>query len=235
MWLLYAICSFLCAAYCIIIITYRVWFKKLKPFQPLNSTHHYNFFSIIIPARNEAANITNCLQSIIGNKYPGAYYEIIVIDDFSIDNTQDCVRRMQQQYDNIKLLSLQEIVGSSSLLAYKKKAIDLAIAEAKGSWIMTTDADCIVPMDWMNNLNSYIQQTNAVFVAAPVSFINTNSFVSLFQCLDFISLQELLRRQFQQASTVCAMVQTWLTAKLHFMLLRVLKALIILRAVTICC
>ncbi len=38
-------------------------------------------------------------------------------------------------------------------------------------------------------LNEYIHQSSAAFVAAPVSFINTHSFISLFQCLDFISLQ----------------------------------------------
>ena len=189
MWLLYTICCLLCAAYCSIIITYRVWFKKLKPFQPSKSIHPYHFFSVIIPARNEAANITSCLQSIVASNYPQVYYEIIVIDDFSTDDTPECIRKMQQQYSHIKLLSLKALIGNRSFLAYKKKAIELAITEAKGDWIVTTDADCIVPTNWLSNLNDYIQQTNAVFVAAPVSFINTHSFISLFQCLDFMSLQ----------------------------------------------
>src|SRR3954471_4451549 len=111
MWLLYTICSLLCFAYCFIIIAYRIWFKKLKPFQPSGSTIQYKFFSVIIPARNEAANITNCLQSIAVNDYPQTHYEVIVVDDFSTDNTQECVREMQLQYSNIKLLSLEEMIG----------------------------------------------------------------------------------------------------------------------------
>ena len=189
MWLLYATCSLLCAAYCIIIIAYRIWFNKLTPFQPADSNIPHCFFSIIIPARNEEVNIINCLQSVVANNYPQAQYEIIVIDDFSTDKTGECVSMVQQQYNNIRLLALEEMIGSRSLLAYKKKAIELAIGQAKGDWIVTTDADCIVPVNWLNNLDSYIQKTNTVFVAAPVSFINTHSFVSLFQCLDFISLQ----------------------------------------------
>jgi len=189
MWFLYAICTLLCVAYCVIIIAYRIWFKKLKPFQPAATSVQHLFFSIIIPARNEEANIINCLQSIVANTYPQTHYEVIVIDDFSTDSTQECVRTMQQQYSNIRLLALEEMVGNRSLLAYKKKAIELAIGQATGHWIVTTDADCIVPVNWLHNLNSYVQQTNAVFVAAPVSFINTHSFVSIFQCLDFMSLQ----------------------------------------------
>ena len=102
MWLIYIIGSFLCAAYCIIILAYRIWFKKLKPFQPDNiAAHQHQFFSVIIPARNEAFNIVNCLQSIVGNNYPQAQYEIIVVDDFSTDGTQDHVRSMQLQHSNI--------------------------------------------------------------------------------------------------------------------------------------
>jgi len=189
MWLLYTICILLCIAYCFIIIAYRIWFKKLKPFQPSENTTQYQFFSIIIPARNEADHITNCLQSIVAVNYPQTAYEIIVIDDFSTDNTQECVKNMQQQHSNIRLLVMEKMITDRSLLAYKKKAIELAIAGAKGNWIATTDADCIVPGNWLSNLNNYIRQTNAVFVAAPVAFINTHSFISLFQCLDFISLQ----------------------------------------------
>lgn len=188
MWLVYTICGLLCVAYCCIIVAYRIWFKKLKPFQASN-TSQLQYFSVIIPARNEAANITNCLQSIVANNYPKTHYEVTVVDDFSTDDTQACVRNMQQQYSTIQLLSMEEMIGSRALLAYKKKAIELAIGRAKGDWIVTTDADCMVPQNWLSNLNAYIQQTKAVFVAAPVSFSNTQSFISIFQCLDFISLQ----------------------------------------------
>jgi cellulose synthase/poly-beta-1,6-N-acetylglucosamine synthase-like glycosyltransferase len=86
-------------------------------------------------------------------------------------------------------LQIQKVLGEKLLNSYKKKAIELAIQEAKGDWIVTTDADCIVTSQWLSNLSNYIQQNNSVFVAAPVKFINTGSFVSIFQCLDFMSLQ----------------------------------------------
>ena len=33
--------------------------------------------------------------------------------------------------------------------SYKKKAIETAIAQADNPWIITTDADCIVPPKWL--------------------------------------------------------------------------------------
>jgi cellulose synthase/poly-beta-1,6-N-acetylglucosamine synthase-like glycosyltransferase len=54
---------------------------------------------------------------------------------------------------------------------------------------MTTDADCTVPPQWVSLYASFIQKTSALFVAAPVKFKNNGTFVSVFQCLDFMTLQ----------------------------------------------
>jgi cellulose synthase/poly-beta-1,6-N-acetylglucosamine synthase-like glycosyltransferase len=42
---------------------------------------------------------------------------------------------------------------------------------------------------WLTILDAYIQKEQPVFVAAPVMFTNDHSFLSVFQLLDFISLQ----------------------------------------------
>jgi cellulose synthase/poly-beta-1,6-N-acetylglucosamine synthase-like glycosyltransferase len=65
----------------------------------------------------------------------------------------------------------------------------VGIGLAQGEWIITTDADCTIPSNWLINYDQYIQKYEPVFIAAPVMFNNTGSFVSIFQCLDFISLQ----------------------------------------------
>src|SRR5205085_7795144 len=112
----------------------------------------------------------------------------IVADDFSTDRTPAIVRRVGQSHRNLRLLQMEELLGGKQLNSYKKKAIELAINESKGEWIVTTDADCIVPIDWLMNLASFIQVNDSVFVAAPVKVIDTGTFVSRFQCLDFMSL-----------------------------------------------
>ncbi|MEO5904299.1 MAG: glycosyltransferase family 2 protein [Gemmatimonadaceae bacterium] len=46
--------------------------------------------SVVIPARNEARNIEQCLRSVLTNAYPKL--EVIVVDDHSTDDTGDIAR-----------------------------------------------------------------------------------------------------------------------------------------------
>ena len=169
---------------------YRLWFNRLKPFEPGNlSLQPPVFFSVIVPARNESEVIEACLNSILQQQYPSASYEVIVVDDFSTDDTAGKVLNLAARYPQIKLLSLQDFYKDGNQLAYKKKAIELAISKSQGSWIVTTDADCIVPRFWLHHFNAMIAKENPVFIAAPVMFTNNGKFSGIFQLLDFLSLQ----------------------------------------------
>lgn len=180
--------------YAIVLMAYRFWFGKMGVFQ-LNQIEQVRpeqsatQFTVIIPARNEAANIKACVDSILNQDYPAAAFEIIVIDDFSEDDTAFIVHALSQQYPQLRLLKLADHCKEGETLAYKKKAIEIAVAQAKGDWILTTDADCIVPSRWLLLYNAYIHQHQPCFVAAPVMFIKTAGILNQFQVLDFLALQ----------------------------------------------
>lgn len=184
---IYATAALLCI-YLLLINLYYFWFSTLKVFQPAADMQPETRFSIIIPARNEEENITACVDSILQNNYPKELYEIIIADDFSTDSTPAMVQQLQKGFSNIHLISLKNLIGEN-INSYKKRAIEIAISQSKFEWIITTDADCIVPRDWLSLFDSYIQTNQPVFIAAPVMFSNTNNFLSIFQCLDFMSLQ----------------------------------------------
>ena len=148
-----------------------------------------NKFSIVIPARNEAANIEACIAGILVQNYPTHLFEVIVIDDFSEDETADIVASLALQHNNVRLLRLQDFTKDENIIAYKKRAIEIAIEQANHTWIITTDADCSFTNNWLATYDAYIQEHNCVMVAAPVTYKNTGSFLSIFQVLDFISLQ----------------------------------------------
>lgn len=175
--------------YVVLLLQYKKWFSQLKEFH-IGKTVSNISFSIVIPARNEAGNIGKCLQSILANDYPLADYEIVVIDDFSTDETANIVKSIARQYLNVRLLHMNELIPNAvQLNSYKKKAIELAIGKATGDWIITTDADCTVGTRWLSSFANYIEQSGNVFVAAPVRFTNDGSFLGIFQCLDFLTLQ----------------------------------------------
>nr|MBP7931098.1 glycosyltransferase [Chitinophagaceae bacterium] len=111
--------------------------------------------SIIIPARNEEQNIGRCLDSILEQTLPNSQVEIIVVDDGSSDNTASIVRTYFKK--NVRLLQLSDEVGG------KKAALTKGIEIASHPLIVTTDADCIYPNNWLNTLLSYRAEQDAVF------------------------------------------------------------------------
>ena len=175
--------------YSLLIILYRRWFLELPQFEaPFNHIPQTKF-SIIIPARNEAENIDRFLPSILQQSYPEALFDVTVINDHSTDDTAKRVQGFQKKYSNLYLIELSEYLDQGVTNAYKKKAIEIAIAQSNGNWIITTDADCQADETWLLQYDAYIQMHETVLVAAPVMFFNTGSFLSIFQVLDFMSLQ----------------------------------------------
>lgn len=173
--------------YCTLILQYRKWFLKLKPFSS-DTASPATSFSVIIPARNEANNIATCIKSILDQTYPASLREVIVIDDHSTDDTALIITTLQQTYPNLHLIRLADHIDEN-IIAYKKKAIELAISKSNGDWVITTDADCIIPSSWLELYDAYIRKHAPVLVAGPVMFTHNSGILSLFQLLDFMSLQ----------------------------------------------
>lgn len=188
-WLVFIITAVLLAAYCFLILVYRKWFLKLPLFSADRLAPSSIYFSVIIPARNEEANIAACLRSVFGQDYPHEKLEVIVVNDHSGDNTETIVRSMQQQYPNLVLINLADYPDAKGINSYKKKALETAIGKSRGEWIATTDADCTVQTEWLKHTDAFIREKDPVFIAAPVMFVHNGGFLSLFQLLDFISLQ----------------------------------------------
>jgi cellulose synthase/poly-beta-1,6-N-acetylglucosamine synthase-like glycosyltransferase len=175
--------------YGLLIIQYMRWFSVLPLFDAPSDLIPNTKFSIIIPARNEANNIDRFLPTILEQDFPNDLYDVTVINDHSTDDTAQRVQILQKKYSNLHLIELSEHLDGQATNAYKKKAIEIAIAQSKGNWIITTDADCLADKEWLLQYDAYIQVNQPVLVAAPVMFFNTGSFLSIFQVLDFMSLQ----------------------------------------------
>jgi len=179
----------LLAGYAFLIENYRQWFLAIHPFTSFQEVAPAIKFSVLIPARDEEKIIASCLQSVLKQNYPSILFEVIVIDDHSADNTVGIVQALQKEHANLRLIQLEKLLQGRQLNSYKKKAIEYAVGQASADWIVTTDADCIASPNWLSTFNAFINNNNSVFVAAPVKFINVGSFVSIFQCLDFMTLQ----------------------------------------------
>jgi chlorobactene glucosyltransferase len=92
--------------------------------------------SVLIPARDEEANIAACLESLQKQDYPN--FEVLVLDDNSSDNTAAIVRQIAARDDRIRLLSGEPLAEG---WAGKPFACYQLAKEARGSWLLFTDAD----------------------------------------------------------------------------------------------
>ena len=170
----------LLVSYSILILYYKAGWNELHSFSTVINEPGIKI-SVIIAARNEEENIGKLLTSIESQTYPKQLLEIIVVDDHSTDNTTNIVKNFQF----VKLIPLQ----FDNINSYKKKAIETGIAAASGDLIVTTDADCVVKENWLKTIAAFKEETNAVFVAAPVAMENNQSLLQIFQSLDFLVLQ----------------------------------------------
>jgi cellulose synthase/poly-beta-1,6-N-acetylglucosamine synthase-like glycosyltransferase len=138
--------------------------------------------SLIVPARNEEQHIEALLKDIMGQDYPREKLEVIVVDDFSTDGTRAAVERARSTA--IQLLSLEGNPDESS----KKNAITEAIKQARGSLIITTDADCRMGSGWLRSVAHYYEKYRPKMIVGPVAYDAGNSFFDSFQSLEFLSL-----------------------------------------------
>ena len=170
--------------YSILILLFTKGFYNLKTTQKLKNSN--TLFSVIIPFRNESKNLERLLNSIAEIRYPKNKFEIIFVDDDSKDNSVEIIRDFCKEN---KLTNITIINNKRASNSPKKDAIKTAIGVAKYNWIVTTDADCILPEKWLISFSSLIQKVNPNMIVAPVKISGNSYFLEQFQKVDFLSMQ----------------------------------------------
>jgi len=187
MQVIYLISILLLLIYTLLIIYYRQSWLSIPDFKPVANAAPATKISIIIPARNEEENIAVCLDSIIHQNYPTHLFELLVVDDHSTDNTHKIVLSYSDK--NVKLINLKDFIAPGEIKSYKKKAIEIAIQQSTGELIVTTDADCIAPNNWLPTIAAFYEERNPEFIVMPVAIKHSSRFIEIFQALDFMTLQ----------------------------------------------
>ena len=142
--------------------------------------------SILIPARNESANLINCLTALLAAAEAiDNPLEILVIDDHSEDNTYDLA--MGLDHPLIKVFRLQDHIKGKPINAYKKMALALGIQEARHDYILQIDADVTVPSSYLLTLLAALSREKPDLIAAPV-LLEGSSKLQRFQTLDLMGM-----------------------------------------------
>lgn len=99
----------------------------------------HTLISVIVPTYNEEQNISACLQSLNRQTLPRDAYEIIVVDGGSRDRT----REVAVPYADQVFVQTSKKVGG---------ARNDGAQAAHGEILATTDADCVVPENWLERI-----------------------------------------------------------------------------------
>lgn len=135
------------------------------------------FFSVIIPAFNEEKTISQTLESVLGQNFPRRQYEIIVVNNNSTDKTAAIV----QKFPAVKLIHEPK---QGYVYALKRGA-----KEARGKILVFTDADTIVPPDWLSQYQKAYKDPRVVVVGGAANFQPKFGLIFLIQAfLNFFAL-----------------------------------------------
>lgn len=168
--------------YLLLIGAFCIGFFRLKVFFPSDEMP-VTRFSIIIPFRNEAEYLPALITSLEKLNYPKQLFEVFFVNDASEDASAEIIKKTSAEKFTFSLLESQRKSASP-----KKDAIETAIVQSHYEWLVTTDADCTLPTDWLSLLDAFIQQHNPLFVAGPVCYSAKNNLLEGFQEMDFLSL-----------------------------------------------
>jgi glycosyltransferase involved in cell wall biosynthesis len=124
--------------------------------------------SIIVPAFNESAVITQCLRAAVNQKVEPL--EVIVVDNMSTDNTQKLVEKFAQEYQraggkvNIRLIQASAKQG---LIYARNTGFDAATGDILGR----IDADTLIAPGWTEAvIELYARNPQAMGATGPVSY-----------------------------------------------------------------
>ncbi len=191
-------------AYYLIIGKYETGWERTPFIIPDETRVAGTSVSVIIPLRNEARNVERLVNALARQNYPPSLYEVIFIDDFSTDSTWNELEKHRHRLPDSTLLRSSDYITEEKNLAFKKKAIEAGIRQAKGDLIMTTDADCTFQPGWINSAARFYETSRARCIAGPVRIRPGSGFLTLFQALDFLSLQGITAGAIRQKYHVMA-------------------------------
>ena len=100
--------------------------------------------SIVIPTYNRKIKLKNCLDSLFAQSYSRDAFEIIVIDDGSVDGTQDMLCALSKINSNLRCF-MQNHSGPAA-------ARNLGIKHSRAEIIGFTDSDCVLDQDWVKRM-----------------------------------------------------------------------------------
>jgi cellulose synthase/poly-beta-1,6-N-acetylglucosamine synthase-like glycosyltransferase len=165
----------------------RLAFYKSKPV----STSQPQPVSVIICARDEAANLAKNLPGSLVQQY-ATTHEVIVVNDNSYDESKYILEEYHRQY---KQLHIVELTQEARFIPGKKYPLSIGIKTAKHEVVLLTDADCVPASEfWIYKMQAGFTNNKEIVLGYGAyhkkkgllnKLIRWETFHTALQCLSF--------------------------------------------------
>lgn len=133
--------------------------RKLKKHPIVVNENFKPLVTVMIPAHDEEAVISNTVENILNMDYPN--FEVIVIDDRSSDNTASVIKDLEAKHEQVRAL-----IREKDAFPGKSAVLNDALKIAQGEAILVFDADATVESDFLNKLIPHLEPADVGAVQA---------------------------------------------------------------------
>ncbi len=158
-----------------IVLIYGVWVLS-KNIKLSNNVCDNNEFlndiptlDILVAARDEQNVIARLVERLVSLDYPSEKLKIYIIDDGSVDNTPNILKKLSQKYERLNIISRSKNDGGG-----KSGALNHALQFISGEWVFILDADAQLKNDTLQRVLSFAQNGSWSAVQLRKSVINTS-------------------------------------------------------------
>ena len=102
-----------------------------------STKQQWPFISVVIPVRNEAANVAGVLGALLSQEYPRDRFEVLVTDGNSTDGTRKVVESWAGEHANIRLLENPAQLSSAGR--------NVGVRNSRGELMVFIDGHCRIP------------------------------------------------------------------------------------------
>ncbi len=135
---------------------------------------------ILVAARDEQNVITKLTEMLFNLDYPDDKLNIFIIDDGSVDNTNQILKRLSAKYKKLKIISRNKDAGGG-----KSGALNYALQFTEGEWIFILDADAQLKKDTLKRIIAFAHNESLYAVQLRKSVLNSNkNFLTTCQSIE---------------------------------------------------
>lgn len=149
-----------------------------KDYKKVLSTKWEPVVSIVVPAYNESAYISESIRTLLSLDYPKEKLDLIIVDDGSTDDSFKIAKSFETE--NIPLRVFTKKNGG------KGAALNFGISKAKGELIATMDADSYPSSNVIKDLLPYFNDPKVMAVTPAIKIKESNSLVKELQRVEYL-------------------------------------------------